>query len=317
MKPHRETPPASTLPVATPRAQRACMAHRGWAALAVVVALCGSSARAQNPDVVVAPAAPQALVAVLDLKGGVGAEARAGALTTMVTAEVSAQKDRRAVSRNELMGLINNQATSQLLGCDQPACMADIAKLANADEVIAGSVEKLDGATIVGLTLMRTDGTDGPSIVARQKASWRGSDDELLLVIRPLVQRLFDPTNAHTHVGALELFAPDGTAVVVDGKSLGTTPVAPVRDLSTGVHRVQLAKDGYVTSDVDVVVARNETTITRVELEAIPWTSQPWFWAAAGGAVLVAGGAVAGVVAYGVVTQEQQTHVVLGSAAKQ
>ncbi len=290
------------------------MAHRGLAALTIVVALTGQARAQPNADLIAPPTAPQSLVAVLDLKGGVGAEARAGALTTMVTAEVAGQKDRRAVSRNELMGLINNQATSQLLGCDQPACMADVAKLANADEVIAGSVEKLDGATIVALTLMRTDGADGPSIVARQKASWRGSDDELLLVVRPLVQRLFDPQNAHAHVGALQVHADDGVSVVVDGKAIGTTPVPVVRELPTGVHRVQLSKDGYTTSDIDVVIARNETTINHVELEAIPLTSQPWFWAAAGGIVLVAGGTAAGIATYAVVNQEQQTHVVLGSA---
>jgi hypothetical protein len=264
------------------------------------------------PVVVEQAAATTALVAVLDLKGGSGAESKASALTTMLTSEVSAQPNRRAISRNELQGLLTQQATAQLVGCDEPRCMADVAKLANADEVIAGTVEKLEGATVIGLSLMRTDGPDGPQIVARQKAAWRGSDDELLLVVRPLVQRLFDASHAHEHVGGLSLFAPAGSTVVVDGTAVGTAPVAPMATLPTGVHRVQVSQAGYVTGDIDVVVARNETTISRVELVAEPITSQPWFWAATSGVVLAAAGGV-GAVVYFASTNSAGTHAVLGT----
>jgi hypothetical protein len=259
-----------------------------------------------------APAPASLLVAVLDLKGGAGAESKASALTTMLTSEVSAQANRRAISRNELQGLLTQQATAQLVGCDDPRCMADVAKLANADEVIAGTVEKLDGATVIGLSLMRTDGPDGPQIVARQKAAWRGSDDELLLVVRPLVQRLFDAQHAHEHVGGLSLFAPAGSTVVVDGTAVGTAPIAPMATLPTGVHRVQVSQGGYVTSDIDVVIARNETTISRIELVAEPITSQPWFWAATSGVVLAAAGGV-GAVVYFASTNSAGTHAVLGT----
>jgi hypothetical protein len=291
--------------------------------LAVVVGL-GAQAHAQawTQPPAVAPAAPVVveeaaaaatlMVAVLDLKGGAGAESKASALTTMLTSEVSAQANRRAISRNELQGLLTQQATAQLVGCDDPRCMADVAKLANADEVIAGTVEKLEGATVIGLSLMRTDGPDGPQIVARQKAAWRGSDDELLLVVRPLVQRLFDAQHAHEHVGGLSLFAPAGSSVVVDGTALGTAPITPIAALPTGVHRVQVSQAGYVTGDMDVVIARNETTISRVELVAEPITSQPWFWAATSGVALAAAGGV-GAVVYFVSTNSADTRAVLGT----
>ncbi len=240
-----------------------------------------------------APSAPvsadERLVAVLDLKPSEGATAQASALTAMLTAEISAQKGFRAVSRNELQALLTHQATAQLVGCDEPRCAADVAHLANADFVVTGAVEKLEGATVVSLTLMNAGGDDGASITGRQKAAWRGDDTELLLVMRPLVQRLFDSSNAHTHIGNVEVFVPEGAMLVLDDKEVGTAPVSALRDLSTGVHQLKLLKDGYSPETVDLVVSRNETTIVRVDMEPIPLTDQPWFWAAAGGAA-VAGG---------------------------
>lgn len=266
------------------------------------------------PDAPAAPPAERRLVAVLDLKGGEGASAQAGALTTMLTAEVSAHDGYRAVSRNELQALIAHQSTAQLVGCDEPRCMADVAQLVNADFVVSGNVERLEGATVIGLTLMHAGSdTEGPAIVGRQKAAWRGSDDELLLVMRPLVQRLFDAANAHAHVGNVEVFAPEGARLVLNDKELGTAPVTAIRDLPTGVHRLQIAKDGYADEVVDLVVSRNETTIVRVDLEEIPLLEQPWFWATAGGVALVAAGTAAGITTYALVTATPPpSRVVLG-----
>jgi hypothetical protein len=267
-----------------------------------------------SPPSSVPVAAESSLVAVLDLKGSANATAQASALTTMLTAEVAGQKGMRAVSRNELQALLTHQSTAQLVGCDEPKCMADVAALVKADFVVSGSVEKLEGATVVGLTLMSAggDGQD-PAIVGRQKAAWRGSDNDLLLVVRPLVQRLFDAQNAHTHLGAVELFAPEGATLVLDDKAIDSTPGSAVRDLPTGVHRLTIQKDGFADGAVDIVVARNETTIVRVELEEIPLLSQPWFWATAGGVALLAGGTAAGITTWAVVTATPPpSRVVLG-----
>jgi hypothetical protein len=255
------------------------------------------------------------LIAVLDLKAGPAARAQANALTTMLTAEVSAQDGLRAVSRAELQALLVHQSTAQLVGCDDPRCLADVAQLANADEIVSGSVERVDGATIVNLTRIFAGG-DGeePHIVSRQQAVWHGSDDELLLVTRPLVQRLFDAAGAHSHVGALELLVPAGTAVLLDDQDVGSAPTAVVRALPTGVHRLRLRKDGFVEKHVDVIVGRNETTIVRVELEEIPLWSQPWFLATAGGVGLVAIGSTAGIVVYAITNATPPpARVVLGT----
>ena len=64
------------------------------------------------------PAAEPKLVAVLDLKAGVGAEATAAAMTTMLTAEVSAIDGFKGISRNEIKSILSHSADAQLAGCN-------------------------------------------------------------------------------------------------------------------------------------------------------------------------------------------------------
>ena len=263
-----------------------------------------------------APSGPPRLVAVLDLKpAGVGAEAAAGAFTTMLAAEIAALDGHKAISRNEIKSILSHQADAQLAGCAELRCAADVAQLVNADVLITGQVDKVGGATVISLSLIdagASDGSEGPAVLSRQEAAFRGPDDQLLLLARPLVQRLFDGANAATHVGNLEIFTEDGAVIIVDGKEMGATPLQPLRELPTGVHTLIVQKGGRVTQTLDIVLARNETTIARVELVEESLFDQPWFWAAAGGVVLVAGGTAAGITTYALLNQETPTRVVLG-----
>jgi hypothetical protein len=253
------------------------------------------------------------LVAVMELRAGAGAEAMASALATVLTAEVGAQPGYKTISRNELRAILTHQADAQLMGCEEIGCLADVAKLANADLLVHGQVDKIDGAWVIGLTLLDPAGEDDtPTVVGRQEAAFRGPDDQALALVRPLVQRLAAGPMAQQHTGALEVFATEGAAVFVNGREAGSAPLQPLRDLPTGVHTLRVEKAGHIATQLDVVVARNETTISRVTLEEEVLWEQPWFWAAAGAVVLVAGGSAAGITTWAILNQDTPSQVVLG-----
>lgn len=259
--------------------------------------------------------AAERIVAVLDFKPGIGAEGTAEAITTVVTAEVGARAGLKAISRNEIKAIVANQANSALLGCETPACAADLAKLAHADLVIAGTVERLGDAHVLSMTLI--DPTI-PAVLDRQEVAWRGAPAAMVGLARPYVDRLFAEGKAASYEGALEVFAPEGAVVIVDGKELGRAPLsAPIRGLTTGVHNIDVTRDGYDSHHGEVIVARNETTIARVELVEQPFYTQWWFWGATGGAVLVAGGVVAGITTLGILdaAKDKPASVVLGPSA--
>jgi hypothetical protein len=280
--------------------------------LLLAALLCSSSVLAQIAEPAPPPPAEEGVVAVLELTASKGAEAKATAVAAMLTAEVAALPGWRALSRNELRSILSHASDAQLAGCADVTCSGDVGRLLSAQRVLTGEVTQLEGAVALSLTLVDT--SDGEArIAARQEAVWRGPDDELLLLARPLVHRLFDAEHASQHVGSIEVFTVDGAAVFVDGKEVGTAPFAtPLRDIATGVHTVRAVKSGYRPLDLDIVVARNEATLARVELVEESLFDQPWFWAAAGGVVLVAGGAAAGITTWAVINQPEPTRVSLG-----
>ncbi|MFZ9887470.1 MAG: PEGA domain-containing protein, partial [Myxococcota bacterium] len=156
----------------------------------------------------------------------------------------------------------------------------------------------------------------GPTVAGRVDLVWRSPAEAMVTVVGPSVDRLFGGPEADRFTGALEVFAAPGTAVTVDGVSHGVTPLGtPIGGLPIGVHVVQLSRDGFMTRRPDVVIAKNETTLLRVELEPEPLHRQWWFWAALGSAAAtaVAGGTA---IAWWLMPQEApKTEVILGTAS--
>ena len=240
------------------------------------------------------------LVAVLDLKTSAGVEGVGKALSTLVTSEVGQRPGFKAISRNELKALLAHQADARLLGCDQPACLADIGKLANAQRVISGSLEKGEQDAIVfSLTLIDPE---GPTILERVAYTWRSAPDDIVDLARPAVDRLLFGKKADAFTGDLDVLAPDGAALVLDDKELGQAPIKPVRAVGIGVHRIEARKAGFLPWGVDVAVSQGETHVVQVDL--IDETSvQPvwarWYvWGSALAGVVVIGGTAAGIVTY-------------------
>jgi len=277
-------------------------------------------------DIPVAPEAPLAppviadgkdpslpLVAVLDLRHAPEDESLANALVTIITNEVSARSELRAVSRSELQAVVNHQAEQALLGCDSVKCAADIATLVAADLVITGGIEKVGAAYVVSLTLI--DPTV-PEVKERVEATWRSNPEEIVLLVRPYVDRLFGGANAASYVGSLDVLAPEGAQLFVDGKDVGIAPLThPITDLTIGVHTLEVAQPGFVTDTRDLVITRGDTTVTRVELMEEPLLAQWWFWTAVGGgaAVAVAAGATVGTVAIIALSEPPATTVTVKS----
>ncbi len=250
------------------------------------------------------------LVAVLDLRANESAGKIAAALTTVLNADLGSREGLRTISRNEVKSVIEHQATSQLLGCESVGCAADLAKLLDAELVVAGSVEVIENAHVMSVSLI--DPTI-PRVLGREELAWRGDPDEMITVVSPIVDRLLAGARAGVLQGTVEVFAPDGAAIIVDGIQVGLSPLSPV-PTSVGVHQVLVTKDGYEPATHTVAVGVGVNTIVRTQLVEQPYYTQWWFWTATGGGLLAAAGVAVGVTTYGVLenARTQPPRAVLG-----
>ena len=98
--------------------------------------------------------------------------------------------------------------------------------------------------------------------------------------------------------------AVDGSAVTLDDKSVGTTPLPAALQVNPGRHKLEVAHEGFATfrAAVDVPVG-GTATVAAKQIESVkvvtvagtgPQKDTPiykkwWLWTAVGGAVVVAG----------------------------
>jgi hypothetical protein len=255
---------------------------------------------------------------VLDFKGDAERPATVGAaraLTTLITNELATTPGYAPLSNNELRSIVGHAAQQQLLGCEDIACTADIARLAAVDRVVFGSIEQAattDATTLVfSVTMVDPAAEGGPQVVSRFTTTWLSPADTLVDVARPAIQRLTGGAAAAAWTGSIEVLSLPQAQVTLDGKVVGVTPLAPLRDLAVGVHTIELRKAGYVTAVHSVPVPRDEVVLVQAELvdelSLLPWYQRWYVWGPAAAGIVVVGGAAAAVTAYALLAQQPTT----------
>jgi tetratricopeptide (TPR) repeat protein len=58
----------------------------------------------------------------------------------------------------------------------------------------------------------------------------------------------------------------EGASIVIDGATVGTTPLPIPLRLEPGVHRLEVRKEGFITQKSDITVEAGVTTVTEVTL---------------------------------------------------
>ncbi len=103
--------------------------------------------------------------------------------------------------------------------------------------------------------------------------------------------------------------------VSVDGRTVGSTPLAAPIELPAGPHLVAVTRNGSRAFSREVVLERGKAATLDVQLESSGQRKLAWVTLGAAGAALVAGGTFAGVAlveqgnAQGIYAQEQQGNI--------
>lgn len=244
-----------------------------------------------------APSRDKVRVLVLDLKSSSSSSADAAriqALSSIVAAEAGRVAGFTLLSARELRAAIAHEADRQLVGCDaDTGCLAEIADAVDADLLVHGTIDTVDGAPVVSLTLLNTRAL---VVVNRVTFAWRGSADALADVVAVATQHLVLDASLRPP-GALRITGlPASARVTVDGQDRTTEALAGTLErVATGPHEVTATVDGMLPSTTYVVVKGGETATVQPMLEPAPVPGALLWGGAAAVAVLV-GGATLGVV---------------------
>jgi len=281
------------------------------AALSAVVTGAAAAARAQPaaasrpPGPAGVPGRPQR-IAVLGFDPlGMDAE-KVARLEALFRMELERLAGGPTPSRRDIARTLRGSRLVQCAG--ENSCLAAIGRKLGAELVVSGNVAELGDSYVVNIKVVNA--SSGGELRRIASDPLRGNPDELIDSVRVAAYRLLAPERL---LGAISVLADIvGAAVVLDGRAVGTTPLArPIPNLSLGAHRLEVRASGYSTFVEAVQVRFQKTTRVLVRLAADPaaagldlagptgprpaprrWYSSTWFVVGAGVAAVLVGGLI-------------------------
>jgi TolB-like protein len=236
------------------------------------------------------PGGRQTSFAVFDLKPlGITTDVAVN-LTQVLAAEIKRIEGTRVISRDDIASMLALESKKDALGCsDSVTCLAEIGGALGVDKLVVGSVGKIESSFVVSLRMIDAK----RSVVDnRVTETFQGQTEQLLPAVRATGRRLLGvvPKDA----GGLTIATNELQAdIYVNDKSIGVSPLPPLRALPPGKHNLRLKKAGFADWRSDIFVEPGEMTALWAPIVGLPtpWYKTWWFWTIAGG--VVAGAAIA------------------------
>ena len=144
----------------------------------------------------------------------------AESLSSVIAAELQYRSRGRfqVISRGDLRNIIAQQTEAQMMGCTSDSCMMD-SELANADNILTSSVERLGESTILTIELFDTE---LQRVMRRQAVAWRGDDAGLVDLARSYLTWIVEGSRAADMRGSLQVVSDqDGAKALINGKEMG------------------------------------------------------------------------------------------------
>jgi hypothetical protein len=199
------------------------------------------------------------------------------------------------LSAADVRAVLDQEATKQLVGCDDNSCLAELAEAMDAELLVSGRVDMgTDGAPLVSLSLVNARAL---VVVNRVTATWRGDEGRLPDVVRTGAQRLLLPARDRAPGAVVVTGAPVGARVLVDGEDRTRDHEGGrIGGLDVGVHEVAIEAPDRLPRTIPVVVLSGQDAVVSGALDDVP-VPAAWLWVGGVGAV-IAGAAVTGAVIY-------------------
>jgi hypothetical protein len=200
------------------------------------------------------------------------------------------------LGQGEISAILGLEKTRQMLGCsEEQGCASELGRAVDADWLVSGSLTLLERTALVTVRFIdvKKNQTQGRATAMLLDAT----ESELVDAARRLTHEAVTGKRLDTSGTLRVSVSRTGADVTLDGKSLGSSPVAGTQRVLEGPHTVTVQKQGYIRWSTTLSVAAGQAVVVDADLVPIVlqgeaarsrlWT---WGWVSAGVAV-AAGGA--------------------------
>ncbi|HVP60407.1 MAG TPA: PEGA domain-containing protein [Myxococcaceae bacterium] len=222
--------------------------------VAVLLALTSvgvSSAAEQRPNLLVLDLEPR----------GVGLP-EAQAATGSVVRGLRQLEVFQVLSSDDVRQLLALERTRQLSGTKAENSVGQLGAALNAPNAVVGSVTRVGGKLQVEIRLL-----DAPTQkVLSQKSLNQATVEQVAAQLPGLAQELMAPLLREQQGFLVVRSREEAAEVLVDDTLVGSIPLKGSIDLSRGVHRLTVRKDGFIAQTRSVRIEPKQTTVEEVEL---------------------------------------------------
>lgn len=203
-------------------------------------------------------------------------------------------KEHQVITQGEVSALLGLERMRQIVGCEDRACLADVAGALDAERLVSGSLTILERTSLLTVRVIetRTARTTGRATGTLLDAT----EKELVDAARRLAHEALTGKKLDTS-GVLRIAVDrPGASVTLDGKEIGQSPLREKPRVLEGPHAVTVQKQGFVRWSSTIAVPAGaevpvEVQLVPVQLMGEQARSRLWTWGWVSAGVAVAGAA--------------------------
>lgn len=169
------------------------------------------------------------------------------------------------MTANDVRTMLGVERQRQLMGNATES--ANLAESMGARYVISSTATKAGAGLEVDLRLLDTA---SGKVLSQKKSDPLAKPADVSPAVQGLTQELLGVLLANEQGSVLVRASEEGAEVRVDGKLLGSTPMSAPLNLARGRHRLEVAKDGFITTFRPIEIRHNQTSVEDVRLVPSP-----------------------------------------------
>ena len=219
-------------------------------------------------------------IAILNLEGRGISESEAATLSDQLRGHLVNLNAFIVLDRGTMEEILQEQGLQQS-GCTITECAVRVGRVLNVQKIVAGSIGKIGKTYAINISMIDVESS---RIERSFNRNAQGEIDGLLEILKDIAQEI-----AGRKLYKLTIYsAPKGAEVLLNGKTLGKTPLA--RQVIAGSNLKLVVKSpGYQDWEKALTVTRDEEL--NVEMVVLKSTkaqspSRKWLWVAGGAAAL-------------------------------
>lgn len=219
-------------------------------------------------------------IAILNLEGRGISESEAATLSDQLRGHLVNLNAFIVLDRGTMEEILKEQGLQQS-GCTITECAVRVGRVLNVQKIVAGSIGKIGKTYAINISMIDVESS---RIERSFNRNYQGEIDGLLEILKDIAQEI-----AGRKLYKLTIYsAPKDAEVLLNGKSLGKTPLA--RQVIAGSSLKILVKSpGYQDWEKTLAVTRDEelnVEMVAVKSAKVKSSSRTWLWVAGGAAAL-------------------------------